>query len=68
MGDFKHVALTLALLEREFPPSFFNVMTHLLVHLVEELELCSLIPTRWMYHVEHYLKTLKGFVRNKARP
>jgi hypothetical protein len=21
---------------------------------------CGLIHTRWMYHVEHYLKTLKG--------
>ncbi len=21
-----------------------------------------------MYHVEHYMKTLKGYVKNKARP
>jgi hypothetical protein len=69
MGDLKQdVALTLVLLEWEFPPSFFDVMTHLLVHLMEELELCSPIHTRWMYLVECYLKTLKGFVKNKTRP
>ncbi len=69
MGDCKQdLALTLVLLEWEFPPSFFDVMTHLLVHLVEEMELCSLVHTRWMYLVEHYLKTLKGFVKNKTRP
>jgi hypothetical protein len=67
-GDLKQdVASTLVLLEWEFPP-LFDVMTHLLVHLVEELEFCGRVHTRWMYHIEHYLKTLKGFVRNKARP
>jgi hypothetical protein len=41
---------------------------HLLVHLVEELELCGWIHTHWMYPIERYLKTLKGYVWNKARP
>jgi len=69
MGDLKQdVASTLVLLEWVFPPFFFDVMTHLLVHLVEELELCGLVHTRWMYPTERYLKTLKRFVRNKARP
>lgn len=69
MGDLKQdVALTLLLLEREFPPSFFDVITHLLVHLMKELELCGLVHTRWMYPIDGYLKTLKRFVRNKAKP
>ncbi len=33
----------------------------------EELELCGLVYMRWMYLIERYLKTLKGFVQNKAR-
>ncbi len=50
IGDLKQdLALTLVLLEWEFPPSFFDIMTHLLVHLVEELELCSLVHIGWMY-------------------
>ncbi len=69
MGDLKQdVALTLVLLEWEFPPFFFDVMTHLLVHQVEELELCGLVHTRWMYLIERYLKTLNGFEKKKARP
>jgi len=69
MEDFKQdMAMTLVLLEQEHPPSFFHIMTHLVVHLVEELELCGLIHIRWMYPIEWYLKTLKQFVKNKARP
>jgi hypothetical protein len=62
------VAESLALLEMEFPPSFFDIMTHLPYHLVEELDLCGPVTVRWMYPVERYMKTLKGYVRNMARP
>ncbi len=55
-------------LEQEFPPSFFDIMMHLLVHLVEELQICNLVHTRWTYPIEHYLKTMKGYVCNKVRP
>ena len=61
-------AIALCLLEKEFPPSFFDPMTHLLVHLVEELDMCGPVHCRWMYPMERYMKALKGFVRNKARP
>lgn len=41
MDDFKHdVALIVVLLEKKFPP-FFDTMMHLLVHLVEEREICG---------------------------
>jgi hypothetical protein len=62
------VVETMALVEMEFPPSFFDIMTHLPYHLVEELDLCGLVSTRWMYLVERYMKTLKTYVRNMARP
>jgi hypothetical protein len=62
------VAESMALLEIEFPPSFFDIMTHLPYHLVQELDLCGPISTRWMYPIERYMKTLKGYVRNMARP
>jgi hypothetical protein len=69
MGDLKHdVALTLVLLEWEFPHSYFDVMTHLLVHLVEQLELCGLVHIWWMYPIQHYLIALNGFLRNKGKP
>jgi hypothetical protein len=64
----EEVAMTLTLFKQEFPPSFFDIIMHFLVHLVEELEICSLVHTRWTYPIEHYLKTLKGYICNKARP
>jgi hypothetical protein len=62
------VAKSMALLEMEFPPSFFDIITHLPYDLVQELDLCSPVSTRWMYPMERYMKTLKGYVRNMARP
>jgi hypothetical protein len=32
----KEMEICLVLLEKEFPPSFFDIMTHLLVHLMEK--------------------------------
>jgi len=62
------VARTMCLLEREFPPSFFDSMMHSPVHLVEELHLCGPVQNRWMYPMERYMKYMKSYVRNKARP
>lgn len=62
------IVLTLCLLEKYFPPSFFDVMTHLMVHLVREVRLCGPVHFRWMYPFERYMKTLKGYVRNHHRP
>lgn len=45
-----NVTITLNLLEIEFPTSFFDIMTHLALHLIEELDLCGPMATRWMSH------------------
>lgn len=39
---------TLCLLERFFPPSFFDIMIHLTIHLGREARLCGPIQYRWM--------------------
>ncbi len=49
-------------IEKVFPPTTFDVMTHLVVHIVEELDLCGPIHTRWMYPIEWYMKALKGYL------
>ena len=56
------LAESMALVEMEFPPAFFDIMTHHPYHLVRELDLCGPVSTRWMYHVERYMKTLKSHV------
>jgi hypothetical protein len=59
---------TLCQLEMIFPPAFFDIMMHLPIHLAEEARLGGPVLYRWMYPIERYLRTLKGYVRNKAHP
>ncbi|CAA7036364.1 unnamed protein product [Microthlaspi erraticum] len=51
----EHISLTLCHLEMIFPPSFFTVMVHLIIHLTEEVKLGGPIHFRWMYPIERYL-------------
>ena len=62
------VAELMIKLEYALPPSFFDCQIHLLVHLVEEVELCGPVHCRWMYWLERYMQVLKGYIRNRARP
>ncbi len=54
-------------MEMHFPPSFFDIMTHLLYHLVDELDLSGPMVIKWMYLFQRYMKTLKSYVQNMAR-
>ncbi|GJU18477.1 hypothetical protein Tco_1146443 [Tanacetum coccineum] len=51
-----------------FPPSFFDIMEHLPIHLAEEALLAGPVQYRWMYPIERYLLTLKMYVCNRACP
>src|SRR3954469_8816365 len=51
-----------------FPPSFFDIMVHLPIHLVNEVRLGGPVQFRWMYPTERYLCKLKNYVRNRAYP
>ena len=51
-----------------FPPSFFDIMVHLPIHLCTELEFGGPVHMRWMYGIERYLCKLKSYVRNRSRP
>ena len=59
---------TLCMVEREFPLGSMVIMTHLFVHLMEELFICGPVHTRWMYPMERYMKTLKDYVHLKQNP
>lgn len=63
-----YVTETLCMLERWFPPSFFDISVHLVVHLVDELEVIGPVATRWCYPIERFLSVLKGYVRNRSKP
>ncbi|XXG77491.1 hypothetical protein AAC387_Pa08g1637 [Persea americana] len=42
-------------------------MVHLSVHLPHKAMLGGPVQYRWMYSIERFLKTLKGYVRNRAQ-
>ncbi|XP_073064734.1 uncharacterized protein [Primulina eburnea] len=62
------LVVTLCLLEQYFPPSFFDVMLHLTVHLVREVRLCGPVYFRYMYPFERYMKVLKSYVGSRKHP
>nr|CAD40286.2 OSJNBb0062H02.9 [Oryza sativa Japonica Group]CAH66338.1 OSIGBa0097I24.6 [Oryza sativa] len=51
-----------------FPPSFFNIMTHLLCHLVKEIGILGPVFLHNMFPFERYMGVLKKYVCNRARP
>ncbi|XP_042439837.1 uncharacterized protein LOC122025138 [Zingiber officinale] len=57
----ERIALTLCNLERIFPPSFFDIMEHLPIHLAEEALICGAVHFRWMYPIERmHMSLLAG--------
>ena len=54
--------------ELVFPPSFFDIMTHLIVHLVEEIYILGPIFLHNMFPFERFMGVLKKYVHNRARP
>lgn len=48
----ERIALAMCHLEMVFPPSFFTVMVHLMIHLVDEAKLGGPVQYRWMYPIE----------------
>ena len=62
------VAQCLVSFELVFPPSFFNIMTHVLVHLVDEIVILGPVFLHNMFPFERFMGVLKKYVRNRARP
>lgn len=62
------IPITLCKLEKVFPPSFFDVMMHLPIHLADEAMIGGPVQFRWMYPIEQYMYKLKSYVRNRAHP
>nr|XP_009776104.1 PREDICTED: uncharacterized protein LOC104225927 [Nicotiana sylvestris] len=55
-------------LEMIFTPTYFDIMPHLPIHLVNEIRLGGPTHCRWMYSTERNLCKYKAFVRNRAHP
>jgi len=54
--------------ESVFPPSFFDIMTHLLVHLVKEILILGPVFLHTMFPFERFMGVLKKYVHSHSRP
>ena len=63
----ENIPILMCNLEKKFPPSFFDVMEHLVVHLPYEALLRGPVHNGWMYPYERAMKYLKGKAKNLAR-
>ncbi|KAK9083116.1 hypothetical protein Scep_029587 [Stephania cephalantha] len=59
----ENIVFVLCKMERIFPPAFFDIMIHLAVHLPHAALIAGPVT-----YIERFLRTPKGYVRNKARP
>ena len=64
----EEIVVILCELEMYFPPAFFNVMVHLLVHIVPEIKDPGPLFLHQMMSSERVNGFIKGYVRNRARP
>lgn len=62
-----NIAVKICNLEKNFPPSFFDVMEHLPIHLPDEAALGGPVQFRWMYPFERYMRHLKMKAKNKSQ-
>src|SRR5438477_12998065 len=60
------IAETLCLLEMVFLLSLFDMMVHLLGHIMDEIKILGLVFLHQMYTFECYMTVLKRFVRIRA--
>jgi hypothetical protein len=54
--------------ELVFPPSFFDIMTHVLVLLVDEIPILGPVLLDNMFPFKRFMGVLKKYVCNRARP
>jgi len=61
-----YIIETMCKLEMCFPPSFFDMQVHLIIHLVDQIKILGPLYLHHMFQLERYLGVLKGYVRNQA--
>ena len=64
----EEIVVILCELEVYFPPAFFDIMVHLLVHVVEDIVQLGPMFLRSMMAFERMNGHIKGYVRNRSRP
>jgi hypothetical protein len=67
-GLKEFIAKTLCQLEMCFPPSFFDIMPHLMMHTVDQIQELGPVNLHQMWTHERFMSTLNRYVLNRAYP
>jgi hypothetical protein len=59
---------TLCQLKMCFPPSYFDIMPHLMMHMVNQIQQLGPVYLHLMWTYERFMSTLKTYVHNRAYP
>jgi hypothetical protein len=59
---------TMSQFEMCFPPSFFDTMVHLMVHLVPQIEELGPMYLHGIWTYQHFMSISNGYVPTRARP
>jgi hypothetical protein len=59
---------TLCQLEMCYPPSYFDIMPHLIMHMVDQIQQLGLVYLHQMWTYERFMSTLNRYVLNRAHP
>jgi hypothetical protein len=62
------IAETLCQFEMCFPPSFFDIMPHLMLHMVDQIQELGPVYLHQMWTYERFMSTLNRYVHNRAYP
>ena len=60
--------VTMCQLEMCFPPSFFDMMEHYMIHLADQIFVLGPVHMHWMFPYERHMVIMKGYVRNRNHP
>jgi hypothetical protein len=64
----KEIRVTMCQLEMCFPPLFFDMMEHYMIHLAYQIFVLGPSYIHYMYLYEHHIIVIKGHVWNHAHP
>ena len=64
----RDIAKTLVRLEMHFPPTYFDISLHLLIHLVDQIRALGPMYLHQMFPFERLMKVFRTYVRNIFRP
>jgi hypothetical protein len=67
-GLKQFIAETLCQLEMCFPSSFFDIMPHLMMHMVDQIQELGPVYLLQMWTYERFMSTLNRYVLNRAYP